>query len=96
MFRAVIPLGDRYSFLGIEYSDDARVREGYGAQLRWAETLAQDLKDQGEIARDVPTRWVVAQIDQLVWTAWNGVAEGFLTTDEATELALRTLIDGLS
>ena len=95
MFRAVIPLGDRYSFLGVEYPDDAGVREGYGAQLRWAESLAEDLKDQGEIARDVPTRWVVAQIDQLVWTAWNGVAEGFLTTDEATELALRTLIDGL-
>ena len=95
MFRAVIPLGDRYSFLSLESADDDNVQQGYQAQLRWAEALVEDLKKQGDIAPDVPTRWVVAQIDQLVWTAWNGVSEGYLTPGEASELAVRTLIHGL-
>ena len=95
MFRAVIPLGDRYSFLGADYTDDPTVHQGYGTQLRWAETLVDDLKEQGNVAPDIPSRWVVAQIDQLVWSAWNATAEGYLTADEATELAVRTLMDGL-
>ena len=95
MFQAVIPLGDRYSFLSIESPDDASMRQGYRAQLRWVAALVEDLKEQGNIDRDVPTRWVVAQIDQLVWAAWNGIAEGYLTNDEASQLAVRTLIDGL-
>ena len=95
MFRAVIPLGDRYSFLGADYTDDPTTRQGYETQLHWAETLVEDLKEQGDVAQDVPSRWVVAQIDQLVWTAWNATAEGYLTADDATELAVRTLIDGL-
>ena len=95
MFRAVIPLGDRYSFLGTDYTDDPTVHQGYGAQLHWAETLVEDLKEQGDVARDIPSRWVVDQIDQLVWSAWNAIAEGYLAADEATDLAVRTLIDGL-
>ncbi len=95
MFRAVIPLGDRYSFLGTNYTDDRRVDEGYGTQLEWAVALVEDLKEQGDVGRDVPSAWVVAQIDQLVWTAWNAVAEGYLSADEATELAVRTLTVGL-
>ncbi|MYF69085.1 MAG: TetR/AcrR family transcriptional regulator [Proteobacteria bacterium] len=95
MFRAVIPLGDRYSFLSLESADDDSVRQGYKVQLRWVEALVEDLKKQREIDPDVPTRWVVAQIDQLVWTAWNGTSEGYLTPDEASELAVRTLIHGL-
>ena len=95
MFRAVIPMGDRYSFLSLESAEDASVREGYRAQLQWVATLVEDLKKQGEIAADVPTAWAVAQIDQLVWTGWNGIAEGYLTPDEASELAVRTLLHGL-
>lgn len=95
MFQAVIPLGDRYSFLSIESADDDGVRQGYRQQLHWVAALVEDLKEQGDIAGDVPTRWVVAQIDQLVWTAWNGVAEGYLNVEQASQLAVRSLIDGL-
>ena len=93
--RAVIPLGDRYSFLGSIVSNDSMLLESYEAQLDWVETLVKDLKEQGEISKDVPSPWVVAQIDQLVWSAWNAMANGYLTTDEATELAMRSLLDGL-
>ncbi len=95
MFRAVVPLGDRYNFLGTDYTDDPTVREGYRMQMQWVETLVEDLKEQGDVARDVPSRWVAAQIDQLVWTAWNAVAQGYLNAEEATDLAVRTMMDGL-
>ena len=95
MFEAVIPLGDRHNFLGFESADDEVTRSGYQAQLRWAAALVEDLKAAGDIAPDVPSRWVVGQIDQLVWSAWNAVADGFLDVPEASDLALRTLMDGL-
>lgn len=95
MFLAVIPLGDRYSFLGSESPKDEILEKSYKAQLRWVAALAEDLRAQGEIARNVPVRWVIAQIDQLVWTAWKGVSDQYISVEEATELAVRTLIHGL-
>ena len=95
MFGAVIPLGDRYGFLSFETADDEIVRAGYREQIRWTAALVEELKATGDIAPDVPSRWVVAQIDQLVWTAWKSVAGGDLTAPEASDLAVRTLIHGL-
>ena len=95
MFLAVVPLGDRYNFLRLERRKDTGVRQAYDAQLRWVDDLVEDLRAQGEIDRDVPVRWVTAQIDQLVWTAWQAVAENHVSAVEASELAVRTLIDGL-
>lgn len=95
MFEAVIPLGDRYNFLGTFRTQDSSIEEGYSAQLRWAISLVEELKQQGVVHGDIPTRWIVAQIDQLVWAAWNGIAEGYLKPEEAPELAVRTLLFGL-
>ena len=95
MFEAVIPLGDRYGFLAFESADDEAVRAGYREQLRWTASLVDDLKAAGEIAPEVPSRWVTAQIDQLVWTAWKGVSDGYLDASQASGLAVRTLFDGL-
>lgn len=95
MLEAVIPLGDRYGFLRFVASSDKEIEKGYLQQLDWAFTLVQDLKSEGTIATDVPSRWVVAQIDQLVWTAWTAVSTWRFTSEEATSLALRTLMQGL-
>ena len=95
MFDAIVPLGDRYSFLSAETADDEVVRAGYRAQLDWTAALVEQLKEAGEIAPDEPTRWVVGQIDQLVWTAWKAVSDGYLDAPEVADLAQRTLIDGL-
>ena len=67
MFEAVIPLGDRYNFLRFDtgkYEDSA---DAYMAQLEWVAALVNDLKAEGNIDPEVPARWVIAQIDQLVW-----------------------------
>ena len=95
MFEAVVPLGDRYSFLHRESVPDEDAAAGYRAQLDWAAALVSDLKAQGDIAPDVPSAWVVGQIDQLVWTAWNQVAGGRVAAADAASLCVRTLLEGL-
>lgn len=95
MFEAVVPLGDRYSFLRGESVPDEDAAGGYRAQLDWAAALVADLKAEGHIAPDVPSAWVVGQIDQLVWTAWNQVARGRIAAADAASLCVRTLLEGL-
>lgn len=95
MFEAVIPLGDRYSFLQRESVTDGAAVAGYRAQLDWVAALVADLKAEGDIAPEVPSAWVVAQIDQLVWTAWNETARGRVAAADAASLAVRTLLEGL-
>ncbi|MCZ6655840.1 MAG: helix-turn-helix domain containing protein [Gammaproteobacteria bacterium] len=91
MFAAIIPLGDRYHFLTFEGASDDAITNRYQRELDWVETL----KNDGELAADVPTSWVVAQIDQLVWTAWCEVAAGRVALADAPALAVRTLTKGL-
>ena len=95
MFDAVIPLGEGYNFLRFETVDDEVVRTGYRAQLRWTAALVEELKAAGHIAPDVPSRWAVGQIDELVWAAWKAVSDGYLDAPGAARLACRTLLDGL-
>ena len=95
MLKSVIPLGDRYAFLRFEGSDDETLQAGYEAQLEWTTALAEQLRAEGAIAADVPTSWVVAQVDQVIWTAWTALSTGELLPDDAAELALRTLLKGL-
>ena len=95
MLHTVIPLGDRYAFLRFETSEDEVLRAGYKTQLDWATALVEHLKKEGAIAHDVPTRWAVAQVDQLIWTGWTAVSTGGLSPGDAAELALRTLLNGL-
>ena len=95
MFEAVIPLGDRYSFLyRVEIGDEHTTAE-YQRQLERVATLVGQLKSEGAVAADVPTAWVVAQIDQLIWSAWNEVASGRIAAADAVNLATRTLLRGL-
>ena len=95
MFEAVVPLGDRYNFLHREPLADGEVAEGYRAQLDWVAALVSDLKAEGEVAPDVPSAWVVGQIDQLVWTGWDQVARGRVAAADAASLCVRTLLEGL-
>ena len=95
MFEAVIPLGDRYSFLQREAVADAEAVAGYRAQLDWVAALVADLKAAGDVAAEIPSAWVVGQIDQLVWTAWNETARGRVAAADAASLAVRTLLEGL-
>lgn len=93
-FAAVIPLGDRYSFLN-RRSDDEALNAAYRDQLRWVRALVADLKRDGYLDTDVPDQWALAQIDQLIWSAWEFVSRGHTKNEDAVALAVRTLLQGL-
>ncbi len=95
LFSAVIPLGDRYHFLHHEGSGSDEVIQQYQRELKWTNLLVKQLQNEGAIAENVPVRWAVAQIDQLIWTAWNEVAAGRLAMADAPDLAVRTFTRGL-
>ena len=95
MLGAVIPLGDRYHFLGMETFDDADLRARHEADLQWLASLVDELKEEGAMATDVPCSWAVANIDAQVWLAWSEVAAGNLAPADAAGLACRTLLEGL-
>lgn len=96
MLRATIPIGDRYAFLGFVQLSDENIKRNYDRQLMWASALVDSLRNQGVIAPDVPTRWVVAQIDQQIWTAWTAVSEWGFDPKDAETLAFNTLMYGMS
>lgn len=96
MLKSAIPLGDRYAFLSLERMEDEDLQSGYQEQLDWTTALIEQLKAEQAIAKDVPTSWAVAQVDQVIWTAWTAVWNLELTKYEAADLALRTLLKGLS
>ena len=93
--RATIPLGDRYNFLSQTTSDDETLVSAYREQLDWIRGLVADLKTDGHIAGGVPDSWALALIDQLIWIGWDQVSRGRVTAEEAPELAVRTLLNGL-
>ena len=95
MFEAIIPLGDRYHFLFNETTSDTETRSDYGYQLKWLNALVDELKTEQVVAADVPNSWAVAQLDQLIWTAWWEVACGRVAAADAPLLALRTFTGGL-
>ena len=95
MLEAVIPLGDRYHFLGAEAFDDAGLRARHDADIEWLGGLVDELKAEGVMAPDVPRGWAVANIDAQVWLAWSQIAAGNLAPADAAGLAFRTLLRGL-
>ena len=98
MMDAVVPLGDRYHFLSREWDTltDPVLRKSLDRQMQGLEETVEALKAEGAIALDVPTAWAVAAIDSLIYAAWSSVHEGRVARREAAQLAVRTLLDGLS
>lgn len=96
MLEAVIPLGDRYHFLFNESATNEVLQARYEGELKWVEELVDGLKRECIIDRQVPTRWVVANIDMQIWLAWCEVAAGNLAPTEASGVVYRTLVHGLA
>ncbi len=92
---AIIPLGDRYSFISRTLIVDDAVLEAYRAQLRWLRDLISDLKTEEQLDSRVPETWVLAMVDQIIWSAWEQISRGHLSKEEAPALAFQTLLQGL-
>ena len=94
----LIPLGDRYHFLLSvpTFEDDPEIARLYEQQSQTWLRLVEALKTEGVVVSDVPTAWIVAAIEGLVYTAWSSVHDGYIARRDAPDLVFRTLLKGLS
>jgi AcrR family transcriptional regulator len=96
LFRALIPLADRFHFLGAHAAAaDRGIRRGYARQVEQLGQLVDLLAQAGEIDPALPRSWAAAHIDALIWTAWTEVHAGRVAREEAAALAVRTALSGL-
>lgn len=96
--EALIPIGDKYFFLMTHRSSltDPIVKRRYNRQLRQVEETVEMLKEDGHFSNEIPTAWIVACIDMLIYTAWQTVHDGSVARNEAADLLVRTLQTGFS
>lgn len=97
VFEAIVPLGDRFRFLSSEPAAlrDPEIEAAYDRQLGELAELVDAMKAEGSLDRAVPTAWVVAAIDALVYAAWDAVDDGAVARRDAAALAFRTIVRGL-
>jgi len=94
--HAVIPLANRNWFLAQERSDqNPEIAAAVAAQRAELVEAIEEARKEGAFAPDVPTSWIAASYDNLIYTAWEAVRDQELTPKQAASLAWRTLTTGL-
>jgi AcrR family transcriptional regulator len=94
--EALVPLGDRYRFLASEPLDDhPDIASEFDRQDREMLELVEEAKQEGLFDLSIPPRWIVTCFEHLLYAAWESVTKQVSTPSQATELAWRTLINGL-
>jgi AcrR family transcriptional regulator len=94
--EALVPLGDRHSFLAhIPLDDDAALTAEFERQSRETYDLVNAAKQEGAFAAHVPTSWIVQAYDHLLYAGWESVRAGDTTPAQAATLAWQTLTRGL-
>lgn len=97
MVAALVPIADRCHFLwqhpGIWESESiAKEIKKYDAELY---ELIEMAKLEGGIAVDIPNAWVAASMDAIIYTALTTARSGDIAVNDAAELAVRTLFQGI-
>ena len=93
---ALIPLGDRYSFLGLDtVGHDSEIKDHFERQKRETEELVAKSKQEGTFSETIPTSWIVQVYEHLLFAAWESVKSGEATQAQASKLAWQTLLTGL-
>ena len=96
MLGALVPLGDRHGFLAREpLGSDKDIDGEFERQQRETENMIDEAKREGVFAKDVPTKWIAQAYDHLLYAAWESVRAGDATPAQASDLAWRTLVNGL-
>lgn len=94
--HAMIPLAARHWFLANDdLSDDPEIAAAYEKDAAEMRMTIEGARAEGTFAADVPTPWIVASFEALLFTAWEQVRAGELTPKQASALAWRTLTTGL-
>jgi TetR/AcrR family transcriptional repressor of mexCD-oprJ operon len=95
IIEAIIPLGDRQSFLALERIDAPDIATKTSQQAAEFAELIEAARREGLFAADIPTPWIIAVYDQLIFAAWMQIKAGELTQKQAAALGWRTFTAGL-
>ncbi|MEM7561801.1 MAG: TetR/AcrR family transcriptional regulator [Pseudomonadota bacterium] len=98
VFRAVVPLGERYYFLIAVWPHievDPEFRSTYADQLDRLRSMVDEAKDAGDIRAELTTEWVVILFDNYLQAAWQMLAHGVLSTEKVCDLAIDTFFTGV-
>lgn len=95
--QVLVPIGASFHFLSSEaiHSDSQGIESIYTRQLPLMKDLAARLKKDGVVAPDIPIAWAAAVLDHLIYTAWVTISDGDIAPNQAPELVLTTLLQGL-
>lgn len=96
--QAVVRAGEFFRYLdsAAELYDEPEIVEAYQRQMSELADLVGAAGREGFIRPDVPTAWVVASIDGLIWAACRAVGDGELGVVQAQDLVWETIANGLS
>ncbi len=96
--RAVVGAGEHYRFLesAAELGEEPEIAGAYERQMAELAELVELARREGFIRPDLPTAWVVASIDGLIWAACRAVGDGELGLVQAQDLVWDTITSGLA
>lgn len=97
--RAIMPLADRFYFLVSLWSvcdeDDTEAMAIYNRQLGQLQSIVERAKREKSIDNTIPTSWIVSLIDSLIYVGWWSVSMGDTTAQQAADLAIKSLFNGV-
>lgn len=94
---ALVPVGDRFHFLWTQADvwEEPSLAEDIARQNAELGQLIDDAKSEGAIEPDIPTKWIIAAIESIVFTALSTARAGDIAVNDAGKLAVRTLFQGI-
>lgn len=98
IIQKFIPMGDLFHFLMTDttlYSNQ-KAQKMYQKQLDGMMHLVEQAKQDGDISGNVSTSWVVYALDALLYSAWQGINDGYIAVNDATAFVTGTLFHGIS
>ncbi len=94
---ALVPVGDRWHFLWTqaEVWEEPSVAKEIARQNAELSQLIDGAKSEGSIEPDIPTAWIMAAIEAVVFAALSTARAGDIAVNDAAKLAVRTLLLGI-
>ncbi|MEM6986350.1 MAG: TetR/AcrR family transcriptional regulator, partial [Pseudomonadota bacterium] len=96
-FELLIPVADRFRFLIAVWhiaSEDSAVARLQDKQRRDMVALFKEAQRAKEIHSALPAVWLCSLFEMTLSTAWELIASGDLSADEAIDCAKRSFLDG--
>lgn len=97
LVERLVPLGPQLQFLFRQptLDDEPKVMRRMSELEPPLHVLVRRAKEQGQVRADIAEWWFVSALYGLLYTAWEGVAYGWLAARDAPDLVVRTLLEGI-